>query len=382
MTIEEECRLHHRIVELAVWVPSKLVPLCQHGNRMCFLNCLLRSAAEDQPLLIDLHVVVPELFHGILLLDLGVEDMHNGTILHQHLHHFQRWCLSHIASVLLESEAEDSYLLVCNSVEEAGDYLVSKVFLLVLVHIDDLLPVLCAFVQAFALADVHQVQDVLLEARTTEAHGSPKELRTNPRICADSPRDLSHISARLLAQLRNGVHAAHALSQHGIGNKFLQLGAPEIRSQDSLLGHPICIDVREHTRRSNTICGRRATDQDSVRRFQIPHGSPLCEELWIRQDPARMAFLSIRADHLFQGLRRAHRHCRLFDDDFRSVGIPSHCAADTLDEAKVCCPPGAYASDLRWRVHSYENDVGLLDGFLDVSREEQIFPPAALDNIL
>merc|ERR1712028_171827 len=80
-TIEEECRLHHRIVELAVWVQFELVPLCQHGNRMCFLHCLLRSAAEDQPLLIDLHVVVLELFHGVLLLDLGVEDMHNGTIL-------------------------------------------------------------------------------------------------------------------------------------------------------------------------------------------------------------------------------------------------------------------------------------------------------------
>merc|ERR1719183_1157279 len=177
---------------------------------MCFLNCLLRSAAEDQPLLIDLHVVVLELFHGVLLLDLGVENMHNGTILQQHFHHPERRCFSHIASVLLKSEAEDRYLLVCNSVEEAGDYLVSKVFLLVLVHIDDLLPVLCAFVQAFALANVHQVQDVLLEARTTEAHGSPKELRTDPRICADSPRDLK------FSDVPNGVDGIRAIPTAGL----------------------------------------------------------------------------------------------------------------------------------------------------------------------
>merc|ERR1712066_1040730 len=222
-TIEEECRLHHRTVELGIWVLFELVPLCQHGNRMCRLHCLPRGAAEDQPAFVDLHVVILELSHGILLLDLGVEDMHTGTILQQHLYHLQRGCLSHIASVLLESEAEDCDLLVGHGVEEAGDDLVSEVFLLVLVHIDHHLPVTCTFVQTFALANVHQVQDILLEARTTEAHRSPKELRTDPGVCAYSPRDFRNIGAGFLAQLRDGVHAAYPLCQHCIGNKLRKL---------------------------------------------------------------------------------------------------------------------------------------------------------------
>merc|ERR1719384_542154 len=37
-TIEEECRLRHCVVELEVWVQFELVPLCQHGNRMCCLR--------------------------------------------------------------------------------------------------------------------------------------------------------------------------------------------------------------------------------------------------------------------------------------------------------------------------------------------------------
>ena len=43
-----------------------------------------------------------------------------------------------------------------------------KTLLLVLVHVNDLVPVLSALAQAKRLTQVHQVQDVLLETRPTK----------------------------------------------------------------------------------------------------------------------------------------------------------------------------------------------------------------------
>ena len=62
--IEDERRLHRRIVEFVVWGHLELVTLRQYGNRMCCVHCNMRSAAEDQPALVRGRAVVLELRLG------------------------------------------------------------------------------------------------------------------------------------------------------------------------------------------------------------------------------------------------------------------------------------------------------------------------------
>lgn len=75
----------------------------------------------------------------------------------------QRRSLPSVPRVLLESEPENGDVLAANGVEQRLDDLGGEARLLVLVDVDDLLPVGRNLGQVEALADVHQVQDVLLE---------------------------------------------------------------------------------------------------------------------------------------------------------------------------------------------------------------------------
>merc|ERR1719384_855397 len=98
------------------------------------LHCLVWRVRKDQSVLVDLHVVVLELAHGILFLHLRVVYMHDGSIVHQHFGHKYSGGLPHVASVLLECEAEHRDLLVGHCVKEAGDDAISEGLFLVLVH--------------------------------------------------------------------------------------------------------------------------------------------------------------------------------------------------------------------------------------------------------
>merc|ERR1719251_830066 len=48
------------------------------------IHRLIWRVRKDQSVLVDLHVVVLELTHGILFLHLRVVYMHDGSIVHQH----------------------------------------------------------------------------------------------------------------------------------------------------------------------------------------------------------------------------------------------------------------------------------------------------------
>merc|ERR1712217_831291 len=109
--------------------------------------------------------------------------MHAGTVLQEHVTYVDCRRLTHIPSVFLEGETQDCNLLVCDGVEEAGDDLAGESSLLVLVHVDNHLPVSRTLVQTLALTDVNEVENVLLEARSTEANGSTQELRPDPSPC-------------------------------------------------------------------------------------------------------------------------------------------------------------------------------------------------------
>merc|ERR1740117_2307603 len=95
--------------------------------------------------------------------------MDKRAIRGQHVAHGQGGCLTHVSGVLLESEAKDSNLFIRHCVEKCMDNANSEAFLPVLVHVYNLLPIGSNLVKPELLANINQVQDVLLEARATEA---------------------------------------------------------------------------------------------------------------------------------------------------------------------------------------------------------------------
>merc|ERR1719282_1364086 len=83
--IEKEGGLQHLGIELVVRILFELVPLCENDQGMRTVHSFLRCLREDEPVWIHLHVVVLELCKRILLFHLRVEDMHERSILQQHV---------------------------------------------------------------------------------------------------------------------------------------------------------------------------------------------------------------------------------------------------------------------------------------------------------
>lgn len=72
-------------------------------------------------------------------------------------------CMNH-TGVLLESKPEEGDVLVADGVEHGGDHALHEAVLLVVVHVNNALPVVSHLGQAVCLAHIAQVEDILLEA--------------------------------------------------------------------------------------------------------------------------------------------------------------------------------------------------------------------------
>ena len=84
---------------------------------------------------------------------------------------------------LLPAEHTRHWLIPKQKPISATD-LLSEALFLVVVHDDDLVPVLGDIVEADRLAQVHKVEDVLLETRATEPRRRVEKFLADPRIRA------------------------------------------------------------------------------------------------------------------------------------------------------------------------------------------------------
>lgn len=112
-----------------------------------------------------------------------------------------------------------------------------KALLLPVVDGDHAIPVLSHLMQSQRFADVDQVQNVLLEARTSKAHRGLEEILANTTIHSDRRGHFVHISSRLFAQSADGVDRRDTLGQERIGHELGQLRGPQVGGQNSLFGH-------------------------------------------------------------------------------------------------------------------------------------------------
>lgn len=99
---------------------------------------------------------------------LGVIYVQGGPFIQERLGHVNGWTLPGVAGVLFECETQNRDLLATDGVEQRLDNFSGESGLLILVHVNDLLPVCRHFRKVEALAYVNQIQDVLLETAPAE----------------------------------------------------------------------------------------------------------------------------------------------------------------------------------------------------------------------
>lgn len=89
-----------------------------------------------------------------------------------------------------------------DGLEERVYHLLREPAFLVLVHLDHLTPVSSNLGEMQTLAQVHQVQDVLLEARATEADRGLQEFGANPRVLSNRIGDFIDVGTGRFAYCR------------------------------------------------------------------------------------------------------------------------------------------------------------------------------------
>jgi hypothetical protein len=257
--------------------------------------------------------VIPiELVHrqvplDLVLCHLGVVDADLGLVTEKALAHVNGRGLPGVTGVLLEGKPEDGDLLVGHGVEHGRHHAVHEPALLVVVDLDHLLPVVGNLGQAVALADVHQVQDVLLEAGATEPNTGVQELGANPGVLAHGIGHLRHIGAGGLAEGGDGIHRGDPLRQERIGGELGQLSRPQVGGEDPVLRNPVSIHILESLNGLPALGGLPATDENSVRLEQVLNGCSLSKELRVGEDLVVDALAVVGRDLLngLSGLDRA-----------------------------------------------------------------------------
>ena len=147
-------------------VRLELVPFRHDGHGVRVIQRVHRfRVARDA-----LHGFIAHVHSDLFFRHLRVKQRDLGTIINHSRCDVNRRRFPSIPRVLLERKAEHGNFLVTNGVEHGGNDSSNESSLLVIVHANDGVPVICNFLQTVALANVRQVQDVFLEARTAETN--------------------------------------------------------------------------------------------------------------------------------------------------------------------------------------------------------------------
>mmetsp|Transcript_2128 Transcript_2128/g.4380 ORF Transcript_2128/g.4380 Transcript_2128/m.4380 type:complete len:217 (-) Transcript_2128:940-1590(-) len=209
-SIKNESWLHHRVVDLLVVVVLELVPFCQHTNCMSsrdglhWILCngdVLHTCGSSMG-----HRVVPlkfgsgQISSDLLFFHLGVINVQISPVSHQPFAHIDGWRLTGVSSVLLESKAINGNFLLLNRVKHSRNDTFDKPLLLIVVHGDHRMPVFGNVGQPDTLTNVHQVQNVLLEARSAKSHRSIQEFSSDTGICSNRSGYLLNICSRGFAE--------------------------------------------------------------------------------------------------------------------------------------------------------------------------------------
>lgn len=185
------------------------------------------------------------------------------------------------------------------------------------------------------LAEVDEVEDVLLEARATEADGCAQEFGADARVVADSVGDLVDVGTRRLADGGERVDRRDTLGKHRVGRELRQLRRPEADGQDALssssnvsqgascngqyLRDPVGVYASEGCACIFALLSLQRTDQDTIGLEEIRDGGSLSEELGVGKDVEPAARLAVGLEDGAHRLCSPAGHSGLLDDDLGGV---------------------------------------------------------------
>lgn len=115
--------------------------------------------------------------------DLRIVDADLGSLREERPADINSWALASVPSVGLECKAEDGDLLVVDRVEHCIDNEGSKAHLLKVIHFQDLRPIVGNLIHLVLLAQVNEVQNVLLKAAPTKPRTSLEKLGSCGKKC-------------------------------------------------------------------------------------------------------------------------------------------------------------------------------------------------------
>mmetsp|Transcript_11433 Transcript_11433/g.21942 ORF Transcript_11433/g.21942 Transcript_11433/m.21942 type:complete len:368 (-) Transcript_11433:36-1139(-) len=295
------------------------------------------------------------------------------------LGHVDGGSLTGISSVLLEGESEESNLLSGDGVEHRLDHLPGKAVLLVVVDLDNLVPVLSDLLEAEALAEVHEVQDILLEARSAETDRSVEEPLANPLVLADGVANFLDISAGGFAKLGDGVDGGDTLGKESVSNKLGELRGPEVGGDDPVLRHPVGVDIDKLLDCLLAKLGGHTANEHAIRHVEVFHCGTLGEELRVGEH-LEVDLAVVRHQHLAHGVGGTHRKSGLLNDDFGPVGDFGDVTGGELPVFEVSSASSANAVGLRRGVNGNEDDFAFADSLVDLGGEEEILSADFLYN--
>jgi len=392
--VEDERRLVHGVEHALVVERPELVPLGEDADGVRVARRLV-GVRRDGDLLgqvggaerLQVARVVPvELVHGevprhLLPGHLRVVDADDGLVPEQAVADVDGRRLAGVPRVLLECEPEHGDLLAGDGVEHGGDDAFHEAALLVVVDPDHLPPVGGHLGEAVALADVDEVQDVLLEAGPAEADAGGEEPRADARVPPHGVRHLGDVGAGGLAERGDGVHGGDALRQERVGGELGQLGGPQVGGDDAVAGHPLRVHVPELGDGGAALGGLAAADEHAVGREQVLHRRAFRQELRVGQDLVPHAPAVVHQD-LLDGLGGLDGHRGLLHHDLVGAGDVGDHARRALPVGEVGGLAGAQAARLGRGVDGDEDDVGVAHVAVHLGAEEEVAAAALLHDVV
>ncbi len=247
---------------------------------------------------------------------LGIGNDHFGMLRQQFSCDVDGRAFARVAGVGFEGKPQDADFFPGQRVEHGSQDIGDEPVLLVFIDFDDAFPVGGHFRQTVKTAQVHQVEDVFLEAGSAEADARLEKFGADAAVRAHGVRDFGDVGVRLFTKRRYGIDGGYPLRQKGVGHQFGKFGAPDVRGDDLFSRQPAGVNFHKRRAGGQAAFGFARTDQHPVGIFQIADGGSLRHEFRIGKDVKRDVFLSRRQDP-FHRLRRFDRQRAFFNDDFR-----------------------------------------------------------------
>lgn len=172
-----------------------------------------------------------------------------------------------------------------------------------LIHLDDLSPVSRDLGQVQALAQIDQVEDIFLEARSTKANTGLEKFRPDAGVVPNSVGNFVNVRPSGFANGGKGIDGGDALGQHCIRGELRKLRRPEADGEDLVLAKhrkfnqgktgkhltrysrdPIGINFLEALAGVETLRCLQGPNQHTIGGKKVRDGRPLREKFGVGED--------------------------------------------------------------------------------------------------